>query len=109
MATDKDKIFDSLAIRNTATHDSDLSDAGEFTAETIVIHNGLNQQVALQLQGSCDGSVWINIGNGFNINPTTNDYQTVTDYFCHYRLQASCGTSPTTGVLDAWILKTQGS
>ena len=39
---------------------------------------------------------------------STNDYQTVTDYFPFYRLVASCGISPTTGVLDVWILKARG-
>jgi len=107
--TDKDKIFDGESIRDTADHNSTVSVTGEFTAETIVVKNGLNQQVTFQLQGSVDETTWFDIGNTFNIAASTNDYQTLTDYFCCYRLVASCGTSPTSGVLDAWILKTHGS
>jgi len=109
MATDKDQVFSAEAIRDTADHNSVGSDTGEFTAETIVIHNSLDQQVTIQLQGTVDSLVWIDIGNTFNVAATTNSYETVTDYFCCYRLQASCGSSPTTGSLTAWILKTHGS
>lgn len=106
--TDKDKLFDGEAIRDTSEHDSVGADAGEFTAETIVVHNGLNQQVTFQLQGSIDGTTWIDVGNTFNVTANTDDYETVTDYFCCYRTQAQCGTSPTSGVLDVWLLKTRG-
>lgn len=107
--TDKDKLFDDEAIRDTSNHNSAVSDTGEFTAETIVIYNGLNQQVTLQLQGSLDESTWIDIGASFNIAASTNDYETVTDYFPCYRLVASCVTAPTTGNLNAWILKTKAA
>ncbi len=104
--TDKDQVFTNEAIRDTANHNSVKSDTAEFTAQTIVIHNGLDQQVTLKLQGSVDDTNWIDIGNSFNVAATTNDYDTVTDYFPCYRVQASCTTAPTTGNLNAWILKT---
>jgi len=108
--TDKDKVFTALEIRDTANHDSVGSMTGEFTAETIVVHNSLNQDCELQLQGSADdGANWIDIGDSFTIPANTNDYQTVTDYFCCYRLQAQCSVAPTTGSLTSWILKTHGS
>lgn len=103
---DEDQVFAALAIRDTVNHDSIDSFTGEFTAETIFIINGLNQQVTFQLQGARN-SVWLNIGATFNIAASTNDYKTVSDYFPKYRIQAICGTSPTTGVLDVWIIKSR--
>ncbi len=106
MATvDKTQAFDAEAIRDTNNHNSDAVDTGEFTAETIVVYNGLDQTVTIQLQGSHDQTVWLDIGSTFNVANVTNDYATVTDYFPSYRLVASCSVSPTTGDLDAWILK----
>jgi hypothetical protein len=107
-STDKDKVFTAKSIRDTSAHNSASSDTGEFTAETIVVHNGLNQQVTIQLQGTVDDTNWINVGNSFNVAASTNDYETVSDYFCCYRITATCATAPTTGTMDAWILKTRG-
>ena len=106
--TDQSHVFTALAIRDTSNHNGDEAVTGEFMAQTIVVYNGLDQTVTLQLQGSRDeGTTWIDMGNTFNVSATTNSYETVTDYFPSYRLTAICsGGSPTTGVLDAWILKT---
>ena len=104
---DEDQIFTALAIRDTVNHDSTEAFTGDFTAETIFIENGLNQQVTFQLQGARN-SVWVDIDVPFNVVATNNDYQTVTDYFPKYRLQAICSTAPTTGVLDVWIIKSKG-
>jgi hypothetical protein len=104
---DLDKNFDTLAIRDTATHNSSVSNTGEFNAETIVVYNGLDQNVSIQLQGSLDQTNWMDINDPFNIATTVKDYRTVTDYFPCYRLTAKCTTSPTSGALDAWLLKTR--
>ena len=102
---DEDQVFIALAIRDTTNHDSTVATTGEFTAETIIVENGLNQQVTIQLQGSRDETTWFDIGNSFNVAATTDDYATVTDFFPCYRVQAICSVSPTTGTLDVWILK----
>ena len=104
---DIDNNFAALAIRDTNSHTSGITDTGEFNAQTIAIKNGLDQQVTLQFQGSLDKTTWFDVGDSFAIAATTNDYQTVTDYFPCYRLTAVCTTAPTTGALDAWILKTR--
>lgn len=104
--TDKDQVFVAEAIRVTTVVNSTVSNTGEFTAETIVVHNGLDQSVATQLQGSVDKTNWIDIGAVFNVGNAINDYETVTDYFPCYRVTAQCTpTAPTTGTLDIWILK----
>ena len=104
---DEDRVFEAEAIRDTANYDSLESRTGEFTAKTIFIENGLNQQVKLQLQGARN-STWLNIDSSFNVAAATNSYETVTDYFPKYRVQASCSTAPTTGSLDIWIIKSKG-
>lgn len=101
---DEDKVFKSEAIRDTSSHNSDESHSGEFSAKTIIIENGLDQTVTFQLQGARN-STWQNIGSTWNVSASSNNYQTVSDYFPKYRIQASCGTSPTTGALDVWIVK----
>lgn len=107
MATvDKDQIFISEAIRDTNVHNSIMASTGEFTAETVVVYNGFDQTITIQLQGSHDETNWINIGNSFTVATTVKDYDTVTDYFPCYRVTAqSVTTAPTTGDLDVWILK----
>lgn len=105
---DQDQVFDAEAIRDTSSKTSAVSHTGEFTAETILIENGLDQQVTLQLQGCRKGgSVWFNVGSSFNVAASTNDYETVTDYFPCYRVTAICSTAPTSGDLDAWIIKSR--
>jgi hypothetical protein len=101
---DEDKVFDALAIRSTAVQTSGESKSGEFSAKTIFIENGLNQSASLQLQGARDG-VWLSIGAAFAVAATTNTYQTISDYFPKYRLQATCSIAPASGVLDTWLIK----
>lgn len=101
---DEDKVFDALAIRSTSTQDSSVSASGEFSAKTIITENGLNQSVSCQLQGSRN-STWFNIGSPFVVTASTNQYQTVSDYFPKYRIQATCSVAPSSGSLNIWIIK----
>jgi hypothetical protein len=104
--TDKSQIFTDEAIRVNTVVESSIADTGEFNAETIVVYNDLDKDVAIQLQGSLDnGTNWLDIGNSFSVTTVTKDYDTVTDYFPCYRVTAKCATAPTTGDLSVWILK----
>ena len=102
---DKDQIFTDEEIRVNTVVESSVADTGEFNAETVVVYNNLNQNVSIQLQGSIDKTNWLDIGNAFSITTLEKDYDTVTDYFPHYRITAKCSTAPITGELNAWILK----
>jgi hypothetical protein len=102
---DKDQVFVDEAIRVSTTVNSTIAKTGEFNAETIVVYNGLDKDVVIQLQGSVDGTIWLDIGNPFSVTTITNDYDTVTDYFPCYRATAKCAVAPTTGDLSVWILK----
>ena len=104
--SDIDKVFDDEAIRVSTVVNSAVADTGEFNAETIVVYNDLDKDVAIQLQGSLDdGTNWLDIGNAFNVTTLTKDYDTVTDYFPCYRVTAKCATNPTSGDLNVWVLK----
>jgi hypothetical protein len=102
---DEDKVFDEEAIRDTSVLNSNIAKTGEFQAQTIIIENSLDQQVTLQLQGSRDNTKWLDINNAFNVAASTDDYETVTDYFPCYRMTAVCSVAPTSGLLTCWILK----
>ena len=106
---DQDQVFIAEAIRVTTVVNSTESISGEFEAKTIVIYNGLDQSVAIQLQGCLGDGNYIDIGDPFNVAAGIKDYETVTDYFPCYRITAQCTpTAPTTGTLDVWVLKTGG-
>ncbi len=102
---DKDQVFTAKVITDTATHTSSGSTTGEFSAEMTVAYNGFDQEVSLQLQGSIDDTNWLDIGVPFVLASGLKDYDTVTDYFPLYRLTAICSTAPSSGTLDAWIVK----
>lgn len=104
---DEDQVFTAEAIRDTVNHDSVESFTGEFTAETIFIENGLDQQVTFQLQGGRD-STWLDVGATFDVASTTNGWKAVSQYFPKYKLKAICGSNPTSGVLDVWLIKSKG-
>jgi len=103
----EDKIFDALAIRDTNDHNSTVSEERGFIPKTVIVHNHLDQTVTCQVQGDIeDGfSNPIAISDPFNVSGTTDDYETLTDYFPFMRVVASCSVSPTTGTLTVYIAK----
>ena len=104
MATLEDKIFDALAIRDTANYFSTITDNIQYNIKTILIQNGLNQILTCQLQGAREDTFTdvYNVGNSFTVNANTNDYQPMTNYFPYLRLKVS-STTPTTGTLTAYL------
>lgn len=107
MQAAEDQVFNALAIRDTSDHYSSVSANIGFTPKTILIENDLNQSVTLQCEGSrySDFSRFVEIGNGFVVTATTDDYQTATDYFPFIRIKATCSTAPTSGDLTVYIDK----
>lgn len=101
---DEDQVFIAEAIRDTLNHNSSNAMSAEFLAKTLFICNSLDQIVTLQLQGARD-SIWLNIGSSFDVASGVNTYQTVSDYFPYYRIQAQCSSTPTSGNLDVWVIK----
>ena len=103
----EDKIFNALAIRDTNGHNSSSSEDRGFIPKTVIVHNGLNQSVTCQVEGDIvEGfSNPLTVGDSFVVSATSDDYETLTDYFPFMRVLATCSVSPTTGTLTAYIAK----
>ena len=104
---DKDKIFNSEAIRDTAVHISDTSDCKGFAKKTVVVHNNLDQDVVCKLQGSVKKNFNhpIKMEPNFTVPMNDEKYITSDDYMPFIRVKADCSIAPTTGDLDCWVLK----
>jgi hypothetical protein len=102
-----DLIFDSLAIRSTATQTSLVADCRGFQARTIIIENGLNQLVTFQIQKCRTGDFAkpIDIGASFDVAASSNDYRSLDVYFPFVRITATCTIAPTTGTLTVSLEK----
>lgn len=107
--TGQDKVFDALEIRNTSDHLSSVSTAVGFVPKTLIVENDLDQTVTFQLEGSSLEAFTkvIDVGSTFTVAATTNDYQTLSDYFPYLRVKATCATAPTTGSLTCYLEKIQ--
>jgi hypothetical protein len=106
----EEKLIDALSIRDTSDHTSIKSEIKGYIPKSIIIHNGLNQQVTIQVEGSIDDTFSnpLTVGNSFNIPANTDDYETLTDYIPFLRIKASCATAPTTGALTLYLAKVGG-
>lgn len=105
IATAETQIFTALAIRDTNSHTSSVSNNIGYRVKTLIVTNGLDQTVTKQCQGSRDNSIWFNIGDSFTIVAGATVYQTCETYFPYIRALASCTVAPTTGTLDMWVEK----
>ncbi len=105
MSVNTQNTFTDEAIRDTSSHNGTTVFNGDFQIKTLIIENGLNQQVTIQCEGSAhaDFSIKFNIGSSFNVSATTNTYQTCDSYFPYWRAVAQCSTAPTTGDLNIVI------
>lgn len=103
----EDKIVDAVAVRDTSDRFSAVSDNRGAVPKTVIVHNELNQSVAVQLQGDREAtfSNVINIGSPFTINATSDDYVTMSDYFPYLRVKYTCSVAPTTGAVTIYMEK----
>jgi hypothetical protein len=108
--SNEDKVINALAIRNTSNHTSTVAEEKGYIPKTIIVHNGLNQTVSVQLQGSIDDTFNnpLTVGNAFNVSASEDDYATLTDYLPYLRVVASCSIAPTTGTLTVYLAKVGG-
>lgn len=98
-------LFNAVAIRDTAAHNSTASTNTGYRVKTIIVSNGLNQIVSMQCQGSRDGTNWINIGSSWDVAAGANIYQSCDTYFPYMRAVATCAVAPSTGTLSMWLEK----
>lgn len=101
----EDKVFDDEAIRDTNVHNSSISDNRGFIPKTIIIENGLDQDVSITVCGSrySDFTVELQAGSAIDVTTDTEDYATLSDYFPYMRVKAQCSTAPTSGNLNVWL------
>jgi len=98
-------MFEEEAIRDTAAHNSVSVPSHELPVKTVIINNGLNQIVTLQVQASRDNTNWFNVGSSFDVAATTWSYQTCDTFFPYGRIVATCSSSPASGTLSVWCEK----
>lgn len=98
-------MFSEEAIRDTNAHNSVGVDAQELPVKTVIVYNGLNQAVTLQMQGSRDNTNFFNVGNSFDVAATTWYWQSCDTYFPYGRMIATCGSAPSSGTLSVWCEK----
>jgi len=105
ISSGEDKIENNNQIRDTAEYTSTVSDNRGYVPKTIIIENGLDQQVSVQCEGSRDSSFTkpLLIGSAFNVAATSDDYKTVSDYFPYFRTKTTASVAPTTGGLTAYF------
>lgn len=102
-AVSEAQVFNALTIRDTNPHTSSTGNSRGYMVKTVIINNGLNQDVTVQLQGSRDSTNWFNVGNSSTTTATTLTYQTADDYFPYVRAIATCAVAPSSGSLDLWV------
>ena len=98
------RAFEDLEIRDTSDHLSPIIDNSGFAIKTIIIENSLNQDITC----TCLGSVHEDFSESFVIgafphSASTNGYQTCESYIPFWKLQATCATAPTSGLLNVYI------
>jgi len=110
MSINSQNTFTAEAIRDTNLHNGEIVFNGDFVIKTLIIENGLNQDVTLQCQASAheDFSNSFNVGSSFNASASTDSYQTCDSYFPYWRITAQCGSSPSSGALTVIVLGVEG-
>jgi len=108
--SNEEKVIDALAVRDTSNHNSSVSENKGFIPKSIIVHNGLNQQVSIQVEGSIDDTFNnpLTVGNSFNVAAGEDDYDTLTDYLPFLRAVISCTVAPTTGTVTVYLAKVGG-
>lgn len=96
------KLFNALAIRDTAAHDSSSIDNALSGNVLVLIENGLDQTVVVKLQGSFNDSTWTDLPGSESVATTAKAAITLSDPWPKVRAVATCAVQPTTGTLTAW-------
>ena len=105
--TGEDQIITDLALRDTDDHTSGVSDNRGAIPKTVVIYNETDEDLTVQLQGDrdVDFDYGMNMGSPFVVSSNTHDYATISDYLPYLRVSVSAITAPTTGTVDAYIMR----
>lgn len=92
-------------IRDTNAKTSTVVNLQGLNKKSLVVVNGLNQNVSVQIQGSADNGTFINIGTAQTVNSSTNaiigpnEVAALNNYFPYIRATATCSVGPASGTL----------
>jgi len=106
-----DQIMDRLEIRDTAVHQTDISDCREFTIATFFIINETDQDATVQIKGNAEATFAgsVNIGSSITVSAGSTESRTLTPdttgWLPFYMATVQFSTAPTTGAVSIKVLK----
>jgi len=62
----------SAAITDTNAKTSDVAEISGYSKKSIIVKNSLDQNAAIQVQGSADNITFVNVGTATTVNTDTN-------------------------------------
>lgn len=86
-------------IRSTVAVDSDSLTLTGFRSMTVVLDNGLDQDVTVQPQGSLDGVNFYDIGTPITVLDTGNEIVTLTDAWTDIKFEVTALVNPGAGAM----------
>lgn len=105
------RLVNSLAIRDTDAANSGAAPFGMqgFSSGLVVVENGLDQNVTVQVQGKPDGgSTWQNEGASVVANASNVNKVATTTPWSELRVQLTAAGVPTSGTVSAWLTRVKG-
>jgi hypothetical protein len=105
------RLVNALAIRDTVAVNSGAAPFGihGFSSGLVVVENGLDQNVTVQVQGKPDGgATWQNEGSSVVANATDVNKVATTTPWSELRVQLTAAGIPTSGTVSAWLTRVKG-
>ena len=102
--------IDALEIRDTDTHDGKECDYSIYKTKTIIVENGLDQDVDITCEAARDKEFTnpYPIGSATTVSANSNKYIECNVFVQFFRVNAKCTVSPTTGDLGVYIFRLKG-
>ena len=100
----------SSSITDTSAKTSDAADLSGYSKKSIIVQNGLNQNAAIQIQGSADNITFVSVGTATTVNAGvnaligSNEVAQLVNYFPFIRATVTASVSPTTGIISIQVV-----
>lgn len=95
----------SSAITDTDAKTTETAEISGYSKKSLVVKNGLNQNAAIQIQGSADNITFINVGTAVTVNTTVNaligekEVAELVNYFPFIRATITAAVIPASGTI----------
>lgn len=104
MLVEEKLLIDNNAIRDTASHDSVITDIRWGHTKSMIFENSLDQEATVNIYGSRTSDMSNSfLRASFPLAPGTNMVQDCSCYFPFLQIKVSCAVAPTTGVVTIAI------